>query len=82
MDIARAVIEMATAIILSRSATKSSAKEKPVIIVAGNIELALPASEEKRKQFIAKLSGKNSSRSEVNTKQAKKKSDKRTRPRK
>ena len=57
-DVARAVIEMTTAVILLRSSRKHAKDtDKPVVITSGETALALPASTEKNKVFIASIEG-------------------------
>ena len=57
-DIAKALVEMATAVILLRSAKKQAKDtEKPVVMKSEDGELALPASVEKKKAFAATVRG-------------------------
>lgn len=65
-EVAKAVIEMATAVILLRGAQKGESKsDKPVVLKSGDAELALPASEQKKKQFLAEITGKKRAKSKA-----------------
>jgi len=59
LNLATAVLEMVTAIILVRGAAKPSTpkNEKPVIIMGAAQELVLPASSQKKKEFLAHVAG-------------------------
>jgi hypothetical protein len=56
IDLTKAVIEMGTAVILMRAA-KGKDSEKPVVIKSGGDELALPASDQKKKKFLTSIKG-------------------------